>query len=192
MMSELTVCTLHAPPGILSVGCLGDTIVAAEFDRTAIQLSGTLRDRFGDRPIAVDIETEPVAAIKAYLAGDTINLDALDVDPAGTPFQASVWQALRRIPLGTTISYGELAEWVGRPKAARAVGRANGQNPIPVVIPCHRVIGKDGSLTGFGGGLAWKQWLLDLEGAPLQRQLFRSQASRHKRNTIAPGIKHPM
>ena len=172
-MSDLTVSTLTAPPGILSVACLGETLVAAEFNLTTDQLSEKLRKRFGDRPVPVDIETGPLAAIREYLAGKPADLGALAVDPGGTPFQASVWKALRRIPFGSTISYGELAEWVGNPKASRAVGRANGQNPIPVVIPCHRVIGKDGSLTGFGGGLAWKQWLLDLEGVAIQRQMFR-------------------
>lgn len=172
-MSVLTVSTLTAPPGILSVACLGETLVAAEFNLTTDQLSEKLRKRFGDRPVTVDIETGSLAAIRDYLAGKPADLAALSVDPGGTPFQASVWKALRRIPFGSTISYGELAEWVGNPNAARAVGRANGQNPIPVVIPCHRVIGKDGSLTGFGGGLAWKQWLLDLEGVAIQRQMFR-------------------
>jgi methylated-DNA-[protein]-cysteine S-methyltransferase len=81
----------------------------------------------------------------------------------GTPFQVEVWEQLRLIPFGETISYGELARRVGRPEAARAVGSANGQNPIAIVVPCHRVIGADGSLTGFGGGLPWKQLLLGLE-----------------------------
>jgi methylated-DNA-[protein]-cysteine S-methyltransferase len=86
--------------------------------------------------------------------------------PEGTPFQLEMWQALTAIPYGTTISYSELARRVGRPQAVRAVGAANGQNPLPIVVPCHRVIGKDGSLTGFGGGLPVKRPLLELEGAP--------------------------
>jgi methylated-DNA-[protein]-cysteine S-methyltransferase len=81
----------------------------------------------------------------------------------GTTFQVEVWEQLRRIPYGETISYGELARRVDRPEAARAVGAANGQNPIAIVVPCHRVIGADGSLTGFGGGLEWKRWLLARE-----------------------------
>jgi methylated-DNA-[protein]-cysteine S-methyltransferase len=83
---------------------------------------------------------------------------------AGTPFQRSVWSALRRIPAGTTTSYGALAEHIERPTAVRAVGHANGANPISVVVPCHRVIGADGSLTGYGGGLDRKRWLLAHEG----------------------------
>lgn len=102
-------------------------------------------------------------ALKAYFDG---NLDALaNVRTAtgGTAFQREVWQALREIPPGTTVSYGQLAAKLGRARASRAVGAANGANPIPIVVPCHRVIGADGSLTGFGGGLRNKKWLLDHE-----------------------------
>ncbi len=97
-----------------------------------------------------------------YFAGGRTGFD-LELAPAGTPFQLGVWQQLRRIPYGETISYGELAKRVDRPGAARAVGAANGQNPIAIIVPCHRVIGADGSLTGFGGGLPWKRWLLNRE-----------------------------
>ena len=89
---------------------------------------------------------------------------ALDLAPQGSPFQLEVWRALQGIPFGATTSYGEIAQRIGRPKASRAVGAANGANPIPIVVPCHRVIGADGSLTGFGGGLKAKTTLLELEG----------------------------
>lgn len=92
----------------------------------------------------------------------------LPLAPRGTPFQLATWRALSKIPYGQTISYAELAQRVGRPAAARAVGAANGANPLPIVVPCHRVIGKDGSLTGFGGGLDQKRALLELEGALIQ------------------------
>ncbi|TAG07598.1 MAG: methylated-DNA--[protein]-cysteine S-methyltransferase [Verrucomicrobia bacterium] len=88
----------------------------------------------------------------------------IPLDPIGTPFQLKVWQALRTIPYGETRSYGEQARMIGAPNAARAVGAANGKNPISIIVPCHRVIGKNGSLTGFGGGLHTKQKLLQLEG----------------------------
>jgi methylated-DNA-[protein]-cysteine S-methyltransferase len=105
----------------------------------------------------------PVAAqLDGYFAGTRTGFD-LPVRLHGSPFQIEVWEQLRRIPYGETISYGELARRVGRPEAARAVGSANGQNPVAIVVPCHRVIGADGSLTGFGGGLAWKRWLLRRE-----------------------------
>ena len=87
----------------------------------------------------------------------------LDLDPQGTDFQKKVWKQLIKIPYGQTVSYGELARRIGNPKASRAVGMANGRNPISIIIPCHRVIGSNGSLTGFGGGIEVKQYLLDLE-----------------------------
>jgi methylated-DNA-[protein]-cysteine S-methyltransferase len=102
-------------------------------------------------------------AIGRYFAGDLAVIDALPVETGGTPFQREVWQALRAIPCGTTTSYGRLAEHIGRPAAVRAVGLANGANPVAVVVPCHRVIGANGSLTGYGGGIERKRWLLDHE-----------------------------
>jgi methylated-DNA-[protein]-cysteine S-methyltransferase len=104
------------------------------------------------------------AALKAYFGGELHALDAIPCVPDGTPFQQSVWSALRAIPAGQTLSYGGLAQRLGKPTAVRAVGLANGANPIPILIPCHRVIGSDGSLTGYGGGLERKRWLLAHEG----------------------------
>lgn len=101
--------------------------------------------------------------LKAYFAGELVNFD-LSIRPSGTDFQKSVWKALLDIPFGETTSYGALAATIGRPKASRAVGAANGANPIPIVIPCHRVIGADRSMTGFGGGIETKSFLLELEG----------------------------
>ena len=113
---------------------------------------------------------EVIRQLKAYFAGKLTDFD-LPLAPVGTEFQLKVWRALRTIPYGETWSYGELARRIRRPAASRAVGAANGQNPIPVIVPCHRVIGSDGSLTGFGGGLAIKQTLLALEGAlPVSKQ----------------------
>ena len=102
--------------------------------------------------------------LSEYFAGERTTFE-LPIAPDGTEFQRQVWTALRAIPFGGTISYGELARRVGDPKAMRAVGAANGRNPIPIIVPCHRVIGADGSLTGFGGGLDRKRWLLAHEGA---------------------------
>ena len=106
--------------------------------------------------------TETIRQLQAYFAGDLENFN-LPLAPQGTPFQMEVWQRLRNIPYGQTISYGELARRIGNPKASRAVGLANGSNPIPIVIPCHRVIGSNGKLTGYGGGLPIKEKLLALE-----------------------------
>jgi methylated-DNA-[protein]-cysteine S-methyltransferase len=103
-----------------------------------------------------------IQQLDEYFAGEREIFD-LPLALAGTPFQLSVWQALRTIPFGETWSYGELAKTIGNPKGMRAVGLANGRNPIAVIVPCHRVIGADGSLTGFGGGLPRKRFLLELE-----------------------------
>jgi len=102
-------------------------------------------------------------AIERYFAGDLEAIDGIPVETAGTPFQRTVWRELRRIPGGKPIPYRELARQIDRPNAIRAVGTANGSNPISIVVPCHRVIGSDGSLTGYAGGLERKRWLLDHE-----------------------------
>ena len=105
-----------------------------------------------------------VAQLAGYFAGVRRTFDLM-LDPVGTEFQVAAWDALRRIPYGTTINYAEQAAMIGHPKAVRAIGSANGANPIGIVVPCHRVVGKDGSLAGFAGGLAAKQWLLEHERA---------------------------
>jgi len=106
------------------------------------------------------------ADLAAYFAGQDVAFD-LPLAAGGTAFQQQVWTELRRIPWGATTTYAELAQRIGRPRAFRAVGAANGQNPLPIIVPCHRVIGSNGRLTGFAGGLAAKRWLLELEKAPL-------------------------
>lgn len=118
------------------------------------------------------------AAVSAYFGGDLTALDGLTVQTAGTDFQRSVWAALRAIPSGQTRSYGQLAAAIGSPKAVRAAGLANGQNPIAVIVPCHRVIGANGTLTGYAGGLERKRWLLAHEGArpEVVRARFSSKA----------------
>ncbi|WP_237155078.1 methylated-DNA--[protein]-cysteine S-methyltransferase [Oryzibacter oryziterrae] len=108
--------------------------------------------------------SEARAQLTDYFGGKRRTFE-LALQPSGTAFQLAVWQALKDIPWGTTISYGELARRIGRPDASRAVGAANGANPIPIIVPCHRVIGANGSLTGFGGGIETKKFLLALEGA---------------------------
>jgi methylated-DNA-[protein]-cysteine S-methyltransferase len=125
--------------------------------------------RPGGEPLA-----EPLRQMEAYFAGDLQCFD-LTLRPEGTPFQLRVWDRLQQIPFGETISYGELARRVGNPAASRAVGLANGSNPIPIIIPCHRVIGSNGKLTGYGGGLETKRWLLDFEQS--HSGLFSSQGA---------------
>jgi methylated-DNA-[protein]-cysteine S-methyltransferase len=109
--------------------------------------------------------------LNEYFAGERQHFD-LPLHLIGTPFQVSVWNALAKIPYGTTISYGEMARRIGQPQAVRAVGAANGRNPIPIILPCHRVIGADGSLTGFGGGLPTKRFLLAMEDQIRRGDLF--------------------
>ncbi|MES2561790.1 MAG: methylated-DNA--[protein]-cysteine S-methyltransferase [Pseudomonadota bacterium] len=118
------------------------------------------------RAVAVRDDTQLSASLeqlRAYFAGQLQRFD-LPIKAEGTPFQQRVWAALCDIPYGETISYGELARRIGQPTASRAVGLANGQNPISIIVPCHRVIGADGTLTGYGGGLERKRWLLAHEG----------------------------
>ena len=117
-----------------------------------------------DNPAAF---VEPIRQLRAYFAGDLEAFD-LPISPQGTPFQQRVWRELCNIPYGETISYGQLATRIGNPNASRAVGLANGSNPIPIVIPCHRVIGSNGKLTGYGGGLPIKEKLLALERRQLR------------------------
>ncbi|GLY76134.1 methylated-DNA--[protein]-cysteine S-methyltransferase [Actinoallomurus iriomotensis] len=117
-------------------------------------------ETFGDRD---DVPfTEAARQLEEYFAGTRTRFD-LPLAPAGTPFQRQVWEALQVIPYGQTVSYGQLADRLGRPAAARAVGFANGHNPISIIVPCHRVVGSNGDLTGYGGGLERKRRLLDFE-----------------------------
>jgi methylated-DNA-[protein]-cysteine S-methyltransferase len=135
---------------------------AIEFSDHESRMDSLLRHYYGE-DYTIEEGKTPAAlkrALEAYFKGKLDALDELKTATGGTPFQREVWKALRTIPAGTTMSYGELARKVGRKGASRAIGAANGANPIPIVVPCHRVIGADGSLTGFGGGLAHKKWLL--------------------------------
>jgi methylated-DNA-[protein]-cysteine S-methyltransferase len=111
--------------------------------------------------------TRAAEQLAEYFAGERRDFD-LPLAPRGTSFQVAVWRALEQIPFGATCSYGELARVVGRPSASRAVGAANGQNPLAIILPCHRVIGANGDLTGYGGGLPLKRWLLDHERGCVQ------------------------
>ena len=139
---------------------LGELLLAGDGDAlTALHMDATPDPRWRRDPAPF---REASAQLRSYFAGELREFD-LPLAPRGTAFQRQVWDALREIPYGTTIGYAELAAAAGRPGAARAAGAANGRNPIAVVIPCHRVIGASGALTGYGGGLGRKRLLLDLE-----------------------------
>ncbi len=152
---------------------IGEMLIIADHDGNLRAVDWTdhearilrlLRRQYGADRFKLKPGKNPHAdAIHRYFAGDLAALDTLPVETAGTPFQRAVWRALRDIPCGETVSYGKLARQIGVPKAVRAVGLANGSNPVSVVVPCHRVIGANGSLTGYGGGIDRKRWLLEHE-----------------------------
>jgi methylated-DNA-[protein]-cysteine S-methyltransferase len=151
--------TLHPSP-------VGDLLVRADSDGRLAELF-TRHDGAAETDWPFEAITEQ---LDAYFAGEREDF-ALELAPHGTPFQLRVWHELTKIPYGETIPYSELARRLGNPKAVRAVGLANGRNPISIVIPCHRVIGADGSLVGYGGGLERKKWLLEHEAVNSGRRL---------------------
>jgi methylated-DNA-[protein]-cysteine S-methyltransferase len=143
-----------------------DRLCAVEFWNDEAEMRALLRHQYGAVRAAFGKVVAPIrTAFERYFAGDRQALRAVQWTTGGTEFQRQVWRALTTIPVGETWSYAQLAAAIGKPKAVRAVGLANGANPVPIVIPCHRVIGANGSLTGFGGGLDRKRWLLRHEGA---------------------------
>jgi len=139
---------------------------ALDFEDFEARLRWLLRTQYPDRRVELVAGRAPKPirdALAAYFRGDLRALDAIETESGGTAFQRTVWRALRAIPPGTTTSYGALAKRIGRPGACRAVGLANRANPIGIVVPCHRVVGASGALTGYAGGVARKRWLLDHE-----------------------------
>lgn len=147
---------LDSPVGPLRVECAEDAVTRIAFAPGAAPAGAE------DHPLL----RAAAEQLRAYFAGELERFE-LPLRPAGTDFQRAVWERLAAIPYGTTTTYGALAEELGGHGVCRAVGRANGANPVVIVLPCHRVIGSDGSLTGFGGGLDAKRWLLRHEGALL-------------------------
>ncbi|MGD0584559.1 MAG: methylated-DNA--[protein]-cysteine S-methyltransferase [Oryzomonas sp.] len=160
---------LDTPIGRMLIVTDADCCVRAlDWEDHEQRMLDILRIHYGGNAVRLCEASRPSAArrsLQAYFEGDIGAITDLATATNGTDFQRAVWSELRRIPAGQAISYAALAARIGRPTATRAVGRANGANPIPVVVPCHRVIGMNGSLTGFGGGLDRKRWLLDHESA---------------------------
>jgi methylated-DNA-[protein]-cysteine S-methyltransferase len=166
---ELLIDRVESPIGPLLLVCDGQGVCRLDFGDHEARTLAMLSPRLGDA-VRARQATDPhgfSSCLRAYLAGDLTALDALPVAPGGSPFQQRVWAALRTIPAGTTTTYGALAARLGQPGASRAVGLANARNPIAIIIPCHRVIGGQGRLTGYAGGLERKRWLLGHEGVPL-------------------------
>ncbi len=165
---------IETPTGRMRVVTDSDQCLrAADWDDLELRLQKLLQRHYGVGSIELREPSRPSTAARAlvaYFEGDLSAVDDLPTETNGTPFQRAVWSALRNIPAGCTLSYGALAEQIGHPKAVRAVGLANGANPIAIVVPCHRVIGANASLTGYGGGLHRKRWLLAHERG--ERPLF--------------------
>ena len=166
---QLLIDRLGTPLGeLLLVADLHGNLRATAWADYETHLLPSFELHYGKKGFAIEPGRNPgglTEAIKRYFAGELTAINSLPVQTAGTAFQREVWHALRGIPCGTTISYAALARRIGRPNAIRAVGLANGSNPVGVVVPCHRVIGSDGSLTGYGGGIERKRWLLRHERA---------------------------
>jgi methylated-DNA-[protein]-cysteine S-methyltransferase len=163
-MSRYEVATFDTPLGAATVVARGGAVVAFGFDPPdAVLARAGCRERDGDESIADPDPGGAVRALTRYFAGDVHAVDELEVAGRGTEFQRRVWRALRTVPAGSTASYADIAREIGAPRAVRAVGRANGANPIGVIVPCHRVVRSDGSIGGYAGGVERKRWLLDHE-----------------------------
>ena len=175
--SALLLDEIESPIGRVAIAARGGRLCALEFGRSrlarqlAARYPGVPRRRARD-PFGFSTR------IRAYLGGDLTAIDRIPVTTGGTVFQQRVWRALRRIRPGHAVAYGELARALGHAPAARAVGAANGQNPISIVVPCHRLVGGDASLTGYGGGLWRKRWLPRHEGAGLTGPLAAGRGRR--------------
>lgn len=165
MMKTLYTDYVTTPIGDVVLVATDDALVYVDFADNEERLQRLLTRRYRNFVLARDTSLNRFAVqIKRYFDGELHALDSLPVSTGGTPFQQGVWLKLRDIPVGQTMSYGQLATQVSLPKGARAVGMANGLNPIGIVLPCHRVIGTNQSLTGYAGGIERKRWLLRHEG----------------------------
>jgi methylated-DNA-[protein]-cysteine S-methyltransferase len=172
---------IETPIGDMVLLAEDGVLLLLEFDDATDRVAREMAKRFGHGQTQAASDPFGLSSrVRAYFDGDLAAIDGIETNGGGTEFQRRVWAELKRIPCGTTISYGELATRLGDRNAMRAVGLANGRNPIAIVVPCHRVIGADGSMTGYGGGVERKVWLLLHEGltiperraAPAQADLF--------------------
>jgi methylated-DNA-[protein]-cysteine S-methyltransferase len=172
---QLLIDQIDTPIGeFLIVSDQDGNLRATDWREHEARMRRLLHLQYGENAARLEPASNPhglTAAIRNYFSGELTVIDDLPVRTAGTPFQQEVWQELRKIPCGTTISYGQLAQRIGRPAAVRAVGMANGSNPVGIIVPCHRVIGANGTLTGYGGGLERKRWLLAHESQCRQLEL---------------------
>lgn len=164
---------IETPVGPMVLMARDGVLLLLEFEDMTDRVEREMKARFGlSEHLQTDDPFGLSSRVRAYFNGELSAIEGIETDGGGTEFQRRVWNELKRIPCGTTISYGELSRRLGDPKATRAVGLANGRNPISIVVPCHRVIGADGSMTGYGGGIVRKKWLLAHEGIAIQSELF--------------------
>jgi methylated-DNA-[protein]-cysteine S-methyltransferase len=164
-MTELLVDRIASAIGTMLLVSDGESLCALDYVGYEHRMMKLLHARYGQ--VRLRKATDPLGfngRIRAYLAGDLGCINSIPVNTGGTAFQQQVWSALRAIPPGTVLSYGELAVRLGKPAAYRAVGMTNALNPIAIVVPCHRLVGANGALTGYAGGLERKRWLLEHEG----------------------------
>jgi methylated-DNA-[protein]-cysteine S-methyltransferase len=167
-MTELHIDHIESQVGTVTIAVHGDTLCALDFFDGEEKMIERLAERFDSlRCRERDDPAGHSSRLRAYFGGRLDAIEDVAVDPAGTPFQRRVWEVLRKIPCGETRSYSAIARTIGNAGAVRAVGSANGRNPIGIVIPCHRVVNADNRLGGYGGGLDNKRWLLQHEGALL-------------------------
>jgi methylated-DNA-[protein]-cysteine S-methyltransferase len=166
MMTQLFIDNIEFELGQILLVSDGAALCAVDFSGYESRMMKLLLKRYKTVELVEQANPQGFSdRLQAYLAGDFSSLETIPVCTGGTPFQQQVWQSLRSIPPGTTLTYAQLADRVGKPNAYRAVGMANSQNPISIVLPCHRVIGSNTRLTGYAGGLDRKRWLLNHEGA---------------------------
>jgi methylated-DNA-[protein]-cysteine S-methyltransferase len=168
-VTRLERAQVRTPVGALVVVARDELVCGTAFEDGEDEMLRLLGRRYDDVRV-VRGAAGARRALEAYFGGEIGAIDTLGVELGGTPFQQKVWAALREIPAGSTWSYARLAAHVGAPYAVRAVGAANGRNPVGVIVPCHRVIASDGTLCGYGGGLHRKRWLLEHEGVHLPRE----------------------
>ena len=165
-MQTLQYCTYTSPLGEMTAISQNGVLCHLDFTDCSDRVSRLLKTRYGKHELEKSTDVlQFKARLEAYFQSDWTAFDGLPLTTGGTNFQALVWKALRKIPQGETCSYGELAVAIGNPKAVRAVAGANARNPISIIVPCHRVIGSNGTLTGYAGGVDRKQWLLRHEQA---------------------------
>jgi len=163
---DLFLDRLESPIGTILLITDGEALRALDFIDFEPRMHRFLDLRYGPQPLRKNPETLGIKRrLEQYFGGDLTSLNDISIRTEGTAFQQQVWAELLKIPAGATITYGELAKRIGRPTASRAVGLANGSNPIAIVVPCHRLIGSTGALTGYGGGIERKRWLLHHEAA---------------------------